>query len=149
MKSFLILLGLLPELLFLAGCQTPPPAGQGSLAWVEIDGRTSAEIRQATVEVFKENGYHLKTNSIVAATFEKPGSTMNNLAYGGWDSGVTIRLIVHVSVQNNDTHLLHCEAFMVRDAGDRSVEDAQPIHFRRGPYQELLNRVKEKLRTGS
>jgi hypothetical protein len=149
MKSFLILLGLQLAPLFLAGCQTPPPAGQGSLAWVEIDGRTGAEIRQATVEVFQKDGYHLKTNSVVAATFEKPGGAMNNLAYGGWDSGVTIRVIVHVDVQNNGTHLLHCEAFMVRDVGDRSVEDARPIHFRRGPYQGLLNRVKAKLQSSS
>jgi hypothetical protein len=149
MKSFIFLLGLLLALLFLAGCQTPPPAGQGSLAWVEIDGRTGAEIRQATVEVFKENGYRLKTNSVLAATFEKPGGAVNNLAYGGWDSGVTIRVIIHVDVQNNGTHLLHCEAFMVRDVGDRSVEEAQPIHYRRGPYQELLNRVKTKLQSSS
>ena len=148
MRSLLVFLAILSGGLFLTGCQTPPPAGQGSLAWVEIDGRTSAEIKQATVEVFKEDGYHLKTNSVATATFEKPGSTMNNLAYGGWDSGVTIRVIVHIDVQNNATQLLHCEAFMVRDVGDRSVEEAQRIHFRRGPYQELLNRVKAKLQSG-
>ena len=148
-RNSIIVPGSVLVLLFLAGCQTPPPAGQDSLAWVEIDGRKGAEIRQATVEVFKENGYRLKSNSVLAATFEKPGSAANNLAYGGWDSGVTIRVIVHVSVQNNGTYLLHCEAFRVLDIGDRSVEDARPIHFRRGPYQELLNRVKAKLLSGS
>ena len=141
-------LGSLLALFCLAGCRTPPPAGEGSLAWVEIAAHTGEEIRRTTVEVFKERGYRLKTNSVVAATFEKSGGALNNLAYGGWDSGVTIRVIVHVSVQKNGTHLLHCEAFRVRDAGDRSVEDARPIHFRGGPYQELLNRVKEKLLFG-
>src|ERR1041384_6347615 len=125
MKSFFVLFGTLLVSWFLAGCQTPPSGAEGSLAWVEIDGRTGAEIRQATIDVFNESGYRLKTNTILPVTFEKPGGAMNNLAYGDWDSGVTIRVIVHVSVQNNGTHLLHCNVFRVRDAGDRSVEDAR------------------------
>ncbi|MBI3852008.1 MAG: hypothetical protein HY298_17255 [Verrucomicrobia bacterium] len=148
MKCFFFLFGALLASWVLAGCQSPPPAAEGSLAWVEIDGRTGAEIRQATVEVFKDESYRLKTNTVLQVTFEKPGGAVNNLAYGGWDSGVTIRVIVHVNVQNNGSHLLHCTVFRVRDPGDRSVEEARPIHLGRGPYQELLKRVKEKLRSG-
>jgi hypothetical protein len=136
-------------LLVLAGCRTPPPAGSGSLAWVEIAGRTSAEIRQTVNTIFQEDGYHLVTNSAWATIFEKPGSGLNNLADGGWFSGVTVRVSVHISPQSNASYLLHCDAFMVRDAGDRSVEEARKIHFKRGPYQKLLNRVKSRMANGS
>jgi hypothetical protein len=68
--------------LFLTGCESPPPAGHDSLAWVEISGRTGPEIRQAAIEVFTENGFHLKTTSVAEATFEKPGSTIGPTSGG-------------------------------------------------------------------
>jgi hypothetical protein len=133
--------------LLLGGCRTPPPAGDGSLAWVEISGGTPARIREAVTAVFRQDGYQRITGSEPATVFEKPGSGMNNVAYGGWTSKITIRVSVEVDSQVNGTQLVHCQAFMVRNAGDH-VEDSQRIHFRRGPYQDLLNRVKVRVDSG-
>jgi hypothetical protein len=135
--------------LLLNGCRTAPPAAEGSLAWVEIAGSTPARIREAVTAVFREDGYHRVTDSAVATIFEKPGSGMNNVAYGGWTSKITIRVNVEIDSQVTGSHLVHCEAFMVRNAGDHSIEDSQKIHFRHGRYQDLLNRVKVRVDSGA
>ena len=53
----------------LAGCKSPPSGGDGSLAWVEITGHTSAEIKKAAEIVFEDDGYHVAVSSPMRLTF--------------------------------------------------------------------------------
>lgn len=131
----------------LSGCKTPPSGGDDSLAWVEIAGHTSTEIKAAAEIVFEKEGYHLTASSPMKFTFEKGGGKMTGLAYGTLISGVLVRVNVTITRQENGNHLLHCEVFMVRNAGDRVLEDVQKRHFGRKPYQELLEKVKASLKT--
>jgi len=131
--------------LLAAGCRTTPIAADGSLAWVEITGRTPAEINKATATVFQENGYRLVNSTAYGATFEREGSNMNGLTYGTFVGGVSVRVVVSITRQEGTKYLLHCKTYMVRNAGDSVLEDKQKIHFRSGPYQELLDKVKASL----
>ena len=139
------MLALIFFVLWTTGCRTTPIAADGSLAWVEIAGRTPAEINQATATVFQENGYRLATSSSNGATFEKPGDNMKGLAYGTFVGGVLVRVLVSITRQEGTKYLLHCQTFMVRNAGDRVLEDKQKIRFGSAPYQELLDKVKATL----
>lgn len=129
----------------LAGCKTPPSGSEGSLAWVEIAGHTSAEIQRAAETVFEKDGYHLAASSPMKFTFEKGGGKMTGLAYGTLISGVLVRVNVTITRQENGHHLLHCQVFMVRNAGDRVLEDVQKRNFGGQPYQELLEKVQASL----
>ena len=129
----------------LTGCETAPSGGDGSLAWVEITGHTSAEIKRAAEIVFEKDGYHLAASSPMKFTFEKDGGKMTDLAYGTLVAGVLVRVNATITRQENGNHLLHCQVFMVRNAGDRVLEDIQKRNFGRKPYQELLDQVKAKL----
>ena len=129
----------------LMGCKSPPSGGDGSLAWVEITGHTPVEIKKAAETVFESDGYHLTASSPMKFTFEKDGGKMTGLAYGTLISGVVVRVNATITRQENGNHLLHCQVFMVRNAGDRVLEDIQKRNFGGKPFQELLDKVKAKL----
>ena len=78
---------------FLAsGCQSTAKKDPLSFASVEIHDRSLKEIMEITRAVFVENGYHSVAPS-EDLVFEKQGSRMNQLAWGGWlgdDSGLRL-----------------------------------------------------------
>lgn len=137
---FLLALGLAG-----GGCQSSGQ-GNGSFASVEIRGQTPEAIRQVTRQVFEEQGY---TGSwgVMSMVFNRPASTLNNLVYGDWDlHSVSVRVEVNIVALGTNGYRVSCEAFRVRDAGDRVFEDTQKLKkISKGPYQKMLNQVKRRL----
>ncbi len=144
-RPLILCLQLALGIFLLTGCKTPPPGAEGSLAWVEIKGQTGPVINDAVDAVFKQNGYHLKKALRGEAVYQKPGSTSDNIAWGDWSSGVSIRVNVRVNPKPNGVYLVFCDASIIRSADDPVMEETQKIHFRRAPYQQLLDEVKAKL----
>lgn len=111
-----------------------------------VEGRTPAAIRQATSEVFQQEGYRgfLGEMSLV---FERPASAFDHLVYGDWDlHSLAHRVEVTIVPAGDGVYRLNCDAYRVRDAGDRVLSDTQRLgKLGRGPYQRLLDRVKRCL----
>ena len=79
-------------------------------------------------------------------TFEKEGTKMNTLIYGGWTGKIWVRVKVYIEPLDASEFLLRCDAFMVGDHGDAFVEEEHKLtKVRRGDYQELLKEVKTAL----
>lgn len=126
-----------------AGCKTTDLAKDGSLASIVISGHSEDEIRQATIEVFKANGF----NQTTGLTFDKPGTKNDTLMFGGLDSTrVWIRMRVHVSDQGKGRYALGCDAYAVQNHGDILVETESRLRFAKGEEcLDLLNQINQQL----
>ena len=106
------------------------------------------QIESATQDVFLGQAYQVARSRPGEFVFEKAGTSMNTLVYGDWTPGkVWVRVKVYLQALGTPNEvLLDCDAFMVRDHGDVRFEEEQKLSkMRRGPYQELLEAVKEKV----
>jgi hypothetical protein len=144
-----LLLTLLP-LGFITGCQSAATGGSHSFASVIIENHTMDEIREVAIAVFSENFYTTKVSGPDILVFEKAGSTMDNVLYGGWGPDVTLRVKLYISSASSLSYQLTAQAYMVREAGDIRIEDEQRMtKLRRGPYQKLLEQIKARLEAAS
>jgi hypothetical protein len=128
------------------GCQSPPSGAEGSIAWVTVTNHTPAEITDVAKNVFVRNGFKPAGGTQNQLTFERPGSTWDDLEQGGWGEGVTVQVEVTVTAQSDSAWLLHCKAWLVRNPGDRILEDKHELtRMRSGRYQKLLEDAKKEL----
>ena len=133
------------------GCHSTVP-GSASFASVTIANRLPEEIRRVTEEVFRGNGYHGYSGVTGEMVFEKEGSRMNQLAYGGWletHQGNTTWVRVRLTLVDlgDGSHRLQCQAFMVPHHGDSFFEEEQRLtNIRSAPYQQLLNEIAARLK---
>jgi len=135
--------------LAVTGCQSfnsPPTAG--SLTSVTIKGKTVPQIAAATQAVFDNHYFHGGVTAPGQLTFERPGSRMNDLAYGGgmFHETVTIRVVVRVAKLDSQSTLLSCNAWLVEDADDPVFEDNHKVRMlRKWPYEDLLKDIQKQL----
>ena len=154
MKTLAPLLGFLSLSLacglFSAGCHLGQPAS-ASFASVIISGKSAGEIRDATVAVFRENGYQVFA-SAQGLIFEKEGTKANSIAYDGfvgshYGAVTIIRVRVELVDLGNGAQRLQCQTYMVSGAGDSFFENESRLaNFRSGPYQDLLDEVAKRLK---
>jgi hypothetical protein len=139
----LSIVGAIIVLGLVTGCQSA-----GSHASVRIAGSTGKTVQQTVDSVLQKNGYALITRSSEGTIFERTATDMDSLKWGGWGQGarVVIRLkVTLVTVASGDC-VVKCDAFYVRDPGDRAFEDEQRLMLlSRKPYQKLLDEVKQEL----
>ena len=132
------------------GCHLGQPAS-ASFASVTISGKSAAEIRDATVAVFRENEYQVFASS-QGLIFEKEGSKMNSISRDGlvgahYGAVTIIRVRVALVDLGSGMQRLQCQASMVSGAGDTFTEDESRLsNFRSGPYQDLLDEVAKRLK---
>jgi hypothetical protein len=133
-----------------AGCHLGQPAS-ASFASVTISGKSAGEIRDATIAVFRENGYQVFASS-QGLTFEKEGTKGNSIAYDGfvgshYGAVTIIRVRAELVDLGNGAQRLQCQAYMVSGAGDAFFEDEHRLaNLRSGPYQDLLDEVDKRLK---
>jgi hypothetical protein len=136
--------------LFGAGCHLGQPAS-ASFASVTISGKSAGEIRDATIAVFRENGYQVFGSS-QGLTFEKEGTKANSIARDGlvgshYGAVTIIRVRAELVDLGHGSQRLQCQAYMVSGAGDSFFEEEHRLaNFRSGPYQDLLDEVAKKLK---
>jgi hypothetical protein len=135
--------------LALAGCSSDGPKvpRSHSMASVALQGPTTAQIRQTALDVFKENLFQASYAGPENLVFEKPGSRMNDMAYGGWfDEPVWVRVKLVITRYGVESHLVACDAFIVRDRGSSVFEEEQRFYkISKGPYQKMLKEIKARL----
>jgi hypothetical protein len=133
------------------GCSSLNKPASASFASVTISGKSAAEIRDATVAVFVENGYQVFGSS-QGLTFEKEGSKANSIAYDGfvrshYGEVTIIRVRAQLVDLGNGAKRLQCQTYMVSGAGDAFTEEENRLsNFRSGPYQDLLDEVAKRLK---
>jgi hypothetical protein len=134
-------------LLLGAGCKSAGKPAGGCFASVEINGNTPGQISRMAAEVFRENGYLVAHSGLTETVFEKRGSTMNNLAYGNWMGGepVWVRVKVFIVQTGEMSSRLQCTATLLRDRNGLMEEEIKVSRLRRGPYQKMLEEVRERL----
>jgi hypothetical protein len=134
-----------------AGCGATKP-GSASFASVVIKGHSPQEIATVTAKVFEADGWaggSMKGHPIV---FQKEGSRMTDLAYGGvadtyYGAKTVVRVKMDLVSLGEDSHRLQCQAFIVKDPGDPFFSQEQRLaNVRSGPYQSLLNKVAKQLK---
>ena len=155
MKALNTLLNFLPLALACGlasgGCSSLNKPASASFASVTISGQSASEIRDATIAVFRENGYQVFGTS-QELTFEKEGSKANTIARDGlvgshYGAVTIIRVRVELVDSGTGTPRLQCQAYMVSGANDPFTEnEARLANFRSGPYQTLLDEVAKRLK---
>ena len=135
-----------------AGCRSVGGPASASFASVTISGNSAGEIGDATVAVFREEGYSAFATGTDQLVFEKEGTRANTLFRDGLIAlQAGARTIVRVRTELVDlgggSHRLQCQAFMVSGAGDSFFEEEHRLaNVRRQPYQNLLNKVARRLK---
>jgi hypothetical protein len=145
--------GLAAVLVFLigasAGCRTSSKPRGAGFAAVDIPSRSTAEVLSMTVIVFTEHGFDLASNPSRELVFEKEGSRGEVVTYGSWfDKKVWVRVRVSIEAAPSATPAtrLECEAWMVRDRGERRFEEEQKLsRLRSRPYQDLLEEIARRV----
>jgi hypothetical protein len=131
-----------------AGCQSTNNPAPDALASVTITNRTPAEIAAATQSVFARNGFEGGAAGPNQFRFQRPGSRMDNLAYGGVLGGkITVEASVSMRELTAGTMLLVCTARLVADAGEPVFqEDHKVRRLDRESYQKMLNEIQAQLK---
>jgi hypothetical protein len=132
----------------LTGCQSNRQAGSYSHAAVTVKGRSDAEIRQVTKEVFGEDGYSLVGEGPAFMAFQRPGSRSDALKWGGWyGEGVAIRAKVMMTALADNSCVLQLDMFAVRDASDPVFEsESRMLMVNKRPYRQLMDKIGKRLK---
>jgi hypothetical protein len=129
------------------GCRSTQEGSPSAFASVIIKERPLTEIRDVTCKVFEKHGYmNVTAGKKLDFIFEKEGTKMNTLTYGGWMGKIWVRVKVYVEPEAGDAYLLRCDAYMVADHGDPFVEEEHKLtRMKRGTYQDLMAEIKATL----
>ena len=129
-----------------AGCHSAKPGAANGFASVEITGNTPGQISAVAVEVFEAHGFKTTRRGIDNLVFERKGTTMDNVAYGGWMGSVWVRVKVSAAPVAETVCRLKCSAYFVQDKGSALEEEQLMKHAHRSEYQKLLEEVKQRLK---
>ena len=131
-----------------AGCSSPGKPASNPLAYVVIHGQSHQKVADTAAAVFHEHGYQVTRNGWEHLIFEKPGSTMNNVAYRNWAEGpVWVRVKLSVVDTAPGTSTLECEAFVLRSRNEPTEEEIRITKLHSHKYKELLQEVAKRLST--
>ncbi len=140
---------LLPVLLvMLAGCQNFNKPPDNNLASITVTNRTLAQVSTAVRTVFESHYFKGGPAGTGLFIYERPGSRMNNLAYGSYffEEKVTVKVTVNVEPIYGGQFLVSCDAKLIEDAGDPVFKDSHHVReLQKWPYQQLLNDIKTQL----
>jgi len=132
----------------ITGCKSSGATGSKRLASVIIENRSREEIDTTVRAVFEEDNYLGIRQAPDAFMFEKKGTSMNKVVYGDWsDKPVWIRVKLGIHDLKKGQTLVDCDVYMVQDRGDAVFEEQHKLSWlKRGPYQKLLDQIKERLK---
>lgn len=150
-KSTLQILGGTFALMFLTQCQTLSLDMQksGSVPRVSIDGVYREQVISACTEVLREHDYRFSKSLGAVYLYEKPGSKMDFLAWGGFstDEEIVIRLAVAIRDLGSSQEV-EAQPYIVLRPGEHMEEARKISRLKTGKYQKLLNEVKERVYQG-
>ena len=119
------------------------------MAYIEIDGTTQAGVAAAAKKVFLDDAYELVQEKPGELVFEKPGSRMTDLAYGGImdEDGVWVKAVVTIQEKKGGLCLVSCDAYTVRDRNDAFFRQESRVLRPFGKeHQRMLRQVKRAVK---
>ncbi len=129
-----------------SACKSTDKPDSAQFASVEIRGHSAQEIRGTTAIVFQEQGYKASSGNYSTLVFERPGSTMNNLAYGNWmGGGIATRVKLNIVNVTGDLFRIDAHAFLVRNKGEVLEEEVTISKMHRKPYQKMMDEIGKRL----
>lgn len=141
--------------IFVSGCKSLDKPSSAAFASVVIYNQTPDKIRQATDAVFASNGYQSIRNPDGSQVYEKEATKGEQIAYAGFVGAhegerTIVRVRMGIEPQGVNAYLLSCKAFVVTSPGDFVSEQTFPLYgFQSGPYQNLLNDVRDNLKVAA
>ena len=126
------------------GCRSTTSGGSGGFASVEIRGNTPGQIRDMIRRVFQEEGYIGVVVNSADLTFEKQGSTLDSVAYGGLLDTIWVRVETTVVPAGDMTYRLQCQVRYFQGRG-MLAEEVKHAHIRNAPYQKMLDEVARRV----
>ncbi len=125
-----------------SGCSST--SSKSPFASVELRNVTPMQVRDATIEVFRKDGFLTKEAGKNRLIFEKQATKWNNLVYGDWSTTpLWVRVEVTLVAVSVGTWRLECQAYRVLDRGV-STEESKEIR-NKTPYEKLLKEVAANL----
>jgi len=118
------------------------------MASVLLHTGTSEQVRQALRDIFAENLYRPGVSQGPdRLVFERPGSSMDEIKYGGFfENNIWVRVKVNISRFGDTDHLVEADAYIVRNHDEGFFEEEQKLYkISKGPYQKLLNEVEKRV----
>jgi len=141
--------------LFAAGCSSMNKPASASFASVLIYNQTPEKIRLTADSVFANNGYQSIRNPDGTQIYEKEATKGEQLAYAGFVGAhegerTIVRVRMGLEPQGLNCFLLSCKAFVVTSPGDFVSEQTFPLYgWQSGPYQNLLNNIRDNLKVAA
>ena len=128
------------------GCSSPGKGDSEALASVEIHGSSHQQVADMAAVVFHDHGYQVTRHGWTRLDFEKPGSTLDKIAYPSL-MGDQVWERVKVTVEDVEPGMckLECEAFVVRSRNQPLEEETRVGKLHSHKYRELLNEVAKRL----
>ena len=146
-----IFLGLaFPMMFFLTACHTPTESKHEDIDQLRVRTSDPAQIREAALDVFHEQGYKASVANLAKMIFEKKGSKFDNAAYGNWvgEQPIWIRIKVLVLPITEGVYQLEYTAYYVRDKGEKAFEEEVEFnHLASHSYRKLLEDVVRRVGT--
>jgi hypothetical protein len=130
------------------GCQSMDESSSSDLVSVAITNRPLADVQSAVTAVFAKDGFGGGRTGPNQFTFTKPGSRLDEVAYGNsmFHESVTLKVVVTTEQQPAGSIVLGCNAWLVEAANDPVFQDAHKVRqLRKHPYEELLKEVQTQL----
>ena len=130
------------------GCQSFNSPPDNNLASVTITNRSMSEISGAIQKVFESHYFQGGPIGPDRFIYERPGSRMNDLAYGSYmfKENVTVRVTLNLQPVYGNQILLSCNAALIEDAADPVFKDTHHVRsLQKWPYQDLLKDIKQQL----
>jgi hypothetical protein len=140
---------------FAAGCKSMDKPASASFASVVIYNQSPDKIRQAADTVFANANYQSIKKPDGAQVYEKEATKGQQVAYAGLVGAhegerTIVRVRMGIEPQGVDAFLLSCKAFVVTSPGDFVSEQTFPLYgWQSGPYQDLLNNVRDNLKVAA
>lgn len=114
------------------------------MAFIEISDTTGAKVTAAAKKVFLDDSYELMQEKPGLLVFEKPGSRMQDISYGGVsEDGVWVKAVLTIQEKSGEKCWLSCDAYMVRNRNDAFFRQESEVLRPFGrEYQRMLRKVK-------
>ena len=129
------------------GCSSMNRPASTSFAGVLITNQNRESIKAATVTVFQQNGYQLAPTPSNELAFQREATRREQLDVGTHDGEqVLIRVQMNIEPNGVGAYWLGCKAYAICNPGQPVFESSTALFgFQSGPYQKLLDNVKDTL----
>ena len=125
-----------------SGCMSTH-IGSSSLAYVVVEGKSIADVREVTSKVFSSELYKVQHSGERGTVFVREASRRDRLRYARYGQGLHMRVDVTFEEYPPSAILVRADAYAV-PAGSAGAT-TKILHIAGGEYRTLLKRVKAEL----